>query len=232
MVESSTLLLRVSLFWINSSDNSRALLMVRPLSIVEGWVALIVACMPAFAQFPRTHVSGSLFLRSFRDRLRSMRPCNENSTSVKIFDDSSSSRKSQTHDSRPRWWLIFTRGQSPSTSQSGGKAVRIQPRSSDLSYVFDEFDQSTSINSFQPETVIPSPAGEGFSCRMPTEPGITVTKAYGFDTANHCHPHSQAWYPALGFTGGPHLKTTNVSQAIQIGSKPIPKQKKQESAHS
>lgn len=184
--------------------------MVRPLSIVEGWVALIVACMPAFAQFLRTHVSGSLFLRSFRDRLRSMRPSNEKSTSVKIFDIYPSSRKSQTHDSKPLWWLIFTRGQRPSTSLSGRKAVQIQPRSSDLSHGFDEFDQSTSINSFQPETIDPSPAGEDFPCRMPTEPGITVTKTYGFDTANHCYPHSQTWYPALAFTGGPHLKTTNV----------------------
>lgn len=184
--------------------------MVRPLRIVEGWDALIVACMPAFAQFLRIRVSGSLFLRSFRDRLRSMRPNNEKPSKAKFLDSSPSCRKSQTHDSRPRWWLIFTRGQRRSTSQSGGKAVQIQARSSDLSYGFDESDQSTSINSFQSETVIPLPAGEDFSCSMPTEPEITVTKAYGFDTANHCYPHSQAWHPALVFTGGPHHKTTNV----------------------
>lgn len=183
--------------------------MVRTLSIVEGWVALIVACMPAFAQFLRIHVSGSLFLRSFRDRLRGMRPNNKKPTQAKILDISPSCRKSQTHDSRP-WWPVFTRGQRPRASQSGGKAVQIQPRSFDLCHGFDEFNRSTNINSVQPETAIPSPTGEDFSCRMPTEPGITVTKAHGFDTANHRYPHSQTWCPALAFTGGPHLKTTNV----------------------
>lgn len=71
------------------------------------------------------------------------------------------------------------------------------------------------LNSFQPETVITSPTSEGFCYGMPTEPGIAVTRAYGFDTTSHfyLHPH------ALTFDLLSHSLVTHTSRPLTF-SKP------------
>ncbi|RYP91920.1 hypothetical protein DL770_001980 [Monosporascus sp. CRB-9-2] len=157
------------------------------LAIVEVYVALIVACMPAFAQFIRTHIFGSVTFKSMSSRLIYYARGSPNS-SQKTSNALLSGPQERSDGSRGPgpWWKPTSRRAGRKDGSSPENSAGFHGR------IYYELNDSAKLNPVPVQTenhVFASPGIHPWNSNE-AEPGIAITRTYGFDKTYH-HNGSQ-----------------------------------------